>query len=297
MPSRLCAWPSARGSAAAVGELARAGGELGRLRRVAAVVGAEAHVGQHARAGGVVARGQCVERRLEVRTRERPLPAAVVEAAEPVLEARQLGRGARRPRPSRSWSARPRSRPPASAGRRSPRAARRGRDGRARARRGSARAPRRWRTAPAPARPPARTRRPRRRRAPRAAGGARPPPSGRGRPEGVGGARMQQAPAREARVLVDQRAQLLVAEVVVRAAFAHQSAPDELLERGDGLLVAASAGGAQRAGVERAAEHGGRRQHLARRLAERVQAGPQQLARPRRQRPALLAPPPRDRAR
>ena len=74
-------------------------------------------------------------------------------------------------------------------------------------------------------------------------------------------------------------------EVVVEAALADQPAADELLERADGLLLAAAAGGAHGPDVERAPDHGRRGEHLARGLADRVEAPEQQLARARGQRP------------
>ena len=140
------------------------------------------------------------------------------------------------------------------------------RGGRARARRAGARAPRRWRTARARRRRRARTPRPPRRRGPRAADGGRPPPCGPG--ERVGRAAVQQAAAGEAGLLVDERSQPLVREVVVEAALADQPAADELLERGDGLLVAAAAGGAHGPDVERAPDHRGGGEDLARGLAD-----------------------------
>ena len=107
----------------------------------------------------------------------------------------------------------------------------------------------------------------------------------RGAGERVGGAAVEEAAAREARLLVDERAQPLVPEVVVEAALADQPAADELLERADGLLLAAAAGGAHGPDVERAPDHGRRGEHLARGLADRVEAPEQQLARARGKRP------------
>ena len=68
-------------------------GELGGAGRVVVVVGGEAEVGGDAGAGAEVGRRCGGERRLEVGGRERALAAAVVDLADPVLDAReQLGR-------------------------------------------------------------------------------------------------------------------------------------------------------------------------------------------------------------
>ena len=101
----------------------------------------------------------------------------------------------------------------------------------------------------------------------------------------VGRAAVEQAAACEARLLVDQSAQPLVAEVVVEAALADQPAADELLERADRLLLAAAAGGTRGPDVEGAPDHRRGREHLAGGLADGVQAGEQQLARTGGQRP------------
>ena len=75
-----------------LGQRAGALGELGGARRVAAVVGGEAEVGADARAGAEVGLGGGGERGLEVRGRERPLAAAVVDLAEAVLDRRRARR-------------------------------------------------------------------------------------------------------------------------------------------------------------------------------------------------------------
>ena len=54
-------------------------------------------------------------------------------------------------------------------------------------------------------------------------------------------AAMEQASSREARILVDDRPHLLVAEVVCLARLSNQPAARELLERRDDLVVAAPA--------------------------------------------------------
>ena len=77
-----------------LGELAGALGELGGALGVAAVVRGQRQVGADARAARAVVGGRGGERGLEVRGRERPVAAAVVDLAEPVLErAEVLGRG------------------------------------------------------------------------------------------------------------------------------------------------------------------------------------------------------------
>ena len=77
-------------------------------------------------------------------------------------------------------------------------------------------------------------------------------------------------------------------EVVVEAPLAHEAAPDELLQRADRLLVAAAGRRADGVDLERAADHRGGGEHLAAGLADRVEAGEQQLARARGQRPVRV---------
>ncbi len=74
-------------------------------------------------------------------------------------------------------------------------------------------------------------------------------------------------------------------EVVVEPPLADQPALHELLERGDRLLVAAAGGGADGVDLERATDDRGGGEHLAAGLADRVEAGEEQLARALGQRP------------
>jgi hypothetical protein len=80
-----------------------------------------------------------------------------------------------------------------------------------------------------------------------------------------------------------------VSEVVVEAPLADQPVCDELLKRRDRLLVAAAAGGAHDADVERAPDHCGGCEDLATGLTDGVQARQQQLARAGGQRPRRVA--------
>ena len=105
------------------------------------------------------------------------------------------------------------------------------------------------------------------------------------------GPAVQQPPAGQAGLLVDQGPQLLVAEVVVprsrRATLAHQPAPHHLLQRASRSPRRSPADSPDRADVEAAPDDRRRGQQLARGLADRVQPGQQQLAGTGRQRPGL----------
>ena len=107
---------------------------------------------------------------------------------------------------------------------------------------------------------------------------------GRRTGERAGRAAVQQAAAGEARLLVDERAQLLMPEVVVVRALADQPVRHELFQAADRLLVAATARRAHRVDVERPPDHRRGGEHLPARLADRVQPRAQHAAGAGRQR-------------
>ena len=94
---------------------------------------------------------------------------------------------------------------------------------------------------------------------------------GHGRARHPCGATVQQASTGETGVGVDHPAHQLVREVVGQAPLDDETASDELLQGRDGLVVAAAAHGLHSGGVERATQHGRRRQHLTRGLAHPVE--------------------------
>ena len=97
---------------------------------------------------------------------------------------------------------------------------------------------------------------------------------------------VEQAAPREAGLLVDALLELLVREVVDRlrpGGLPDQPLADDLLERRDGLLVAAPARLAHRVEVEGAPDGRRRAQHLARHVAERPESRIENVAHLRRQ--------------
>jgi hypothetical protein len=264
------------GVAGLLGEVACAFGELSRARRLVVIVGGEAEIGRDARTHGEVGLGGSGRRGLEVRGRERALAAAVVDLADAVLDPGQLLRRAVRGRGLvagervgvvASQRVQVADRGVQRAGVGMPEGEGRAQVlerlgvGEQRAGVGGGAGVGLGRLGVAA------------REAQVAGVRCRRPD------ERVGRAAVQQPAAREARLLVDERTQPLVAEVVVEAALADEPAPDELLERADRLLLAATAGRAHRPGVERAPDHGRRGEHLAGDLADGVDAGEEQLAR------------------
>src|SRR5204863_1701338 len=94
------------------------------------------------------------------------------------------------------------------------------------------------------------------------------------------------AAPREAGLLVDALLELMVREVVDRlrpGGLPDQPLADDLLERRDGLLVAAPARLAHRVEVEGAPDGRRRAQHLARHVAERPESRIENVAHLRRQ--------------
>ncbi len=105
--------------------------------------------------------------------------------------------------------------------------------------------------------------------------GLAPPEASRQR---GGDAAVQETPAGQARLLVDQGPQLVVVEVVGRslpagASYLPDQAPrGQLFQGRKGLLFAPTAGRADRVEVERPSDDGGGREHLSGRLAYRPEA-------------------------
>ncbi len=103
----------------------------------------------------------------------------------------------------------------------------------------------------------------------------------------LGHAPVQQPPPSQADLVVHQRAQLVVGEVVARLGarqLAHQAAPDQLVEPLRGLLVAAAGGGAHGVELEGATDHRRRLEQLPRDRPEAADARAQQAAHLVRQR-------------
>ena len=114
-------------------------------------------------------------------------------------------------------------------------------------------------------------------------GAGRPAPGGS---ERVGCAAVQEASPAEARALVRHLPRLLVAEVVhARVEIGEDPARAQLLDRRDGLLVAASADVANELRLERTTEHRGGSGDLPRHLAGRGQPCFQHVPDAGRQRP------------